>query len=130
MCRNQEITKAMYRAGSCAACPGAFSGSVPGQKERFFHCLAASILPGAWGWGRGATGNLSLSTLHGLLLGNSAQEKVTTGGHLWELSQAEISFLPFSRGAKKLRTCCRRLWVKIKVHFNPLVQSISNLCEH
>lgn len=84
MCRNQEITKSMYRAVSCAACPGAFSGSVPGQKEEFFCCLAVSILPGAWGWGRGATRKLSLSTLRGLLLGNSAQEKVTTGGYFWE----------------------------------------------
>lgn len=78
----------MHRVGSCPASPGACFGSAPRQKERIFRCIPVSILPGAWGQGGGEPPGRLLSALFmGCGLRDSAQEKVTTGGHLWEARQ-------------------------------------------
>lgn len=72
----------MHRAGSCPPSPGGRFGSVPRRRGRSFPCIPASILPKPGGGEGGTTDKLSLSTLHGLQVGASAQEKVTTAGHL------------------------------------------------
>lgn len=74
-----------------ALCPGRRKGS----SDIFLP--PSSLKAGAREWG--ATGKLSLSTLHGLQLGDPTKKKVTTSSHLWEaLPGLNVVFSVFQWG--------------------------------